>query len=281
MPTELQKNGDYVGYQEGSFVEGLLKELGFDDSKIRAYSNPDEYVEALSKGNRNGGVSAIFHETPYLKLFLAQHCSGYTMVGPIFKTAGFGYVFPKGSPLVPDVSRAILNVTEGDTMTKIENKWFGDHTACLNQGSIVNSSNLTFRSFWGLFLVSGVASTCALLIFLTMFFYKNWHELRLIDHDKSMWARIAAWFRYYNRKDLEFYTFRGENGVDAIGHSSVNHRHSASIEVSVSVDELQDRPSFSCLPNGNHCPQEEEISSEQLVSPSSEAPLVTPIVMTN
>lgn len=272
---ELQKNGDYVGYYKGSFVQGLLRELGFDDSKMRALGHPDEYVEALSKGSRNGGVSAMFHETPYIKLFLAQHCSGYTMVGPICKTAGFAYVFPKGSPLVPDVSRAIL------TITKIENKWFGNQTTCLNQGNTVDSSNLTFQSFWGLFLISGEASTCALLIFLSMFFYKNWNELRLVDRDKSMWARIEAWFRYYNMKDLNFYTFRGENGIDEIGHSNVNHRHSANIEVSFNVDELQDRPSFSHLPDGNHCPRQEEISSEQLVSPSSEAPLVTSMVLTN
>lgn len=89
---ELLKHGDYVGYHKGSFVEGLLKQLNFDESKLRAYETTGEYFEALSKGSQNGGVSAIVHEIPYIKLFLAEHCTGFTMIGPIYKTAGFGFV---------------------------------------------------------------------------------------------------------------------------------------------------------------------------------------------
>lgn len=89
---ELIKNGEYVGYQRGSYVKGLLDELGFDKAKIRKYGNTDEFRDALSKGSSNGGISALVDEIPYIKLFLAKHCEGYTMVGPIYKTAGFGYV---------------------------------------------------------------------------------------------------------------------------------------------------------------------------------------------
>ena len=96
---ELQKNGEYVGYHKGSFVEGLLKQLNFDDSKIIGYDYPEDYAVALSKGSKNGGVSAIVHEIPYNKLFLAQHCTGYAMVGPIYKTAGFGFVCSSSSLL--------------------------------------------------------------------------------------------------------------------------------------------------------------------------------------
>jgi glutamate receptor, ionotropic, plant len=31
---------------------------------------------------------------------------------------------------VPDISRAILNVTEGDKMVEIEKAWFRDQVAC-------------------------------------------------------------------------------------------------------------------------------------------------------
>ncbi|KAJ3685968.1 hypothetical protein LUZ61_015132 [Rhynchospora tenuis] len=88
---DLQKNGEYVGYETGSFVEGLLQELKFDKSRIRVYQ-PEEFAEALGKGSANGGVAAIVHEIPYIKLFLAKNCKSYTMVGPIYKTAGFGFV---------------------------------------------------------------------------------------------------------------------------------------------------------------------------------------------
>ena len=76
---DLIKNGDYVGYQQGSFVLGLLKRLNFDDSKIKEYNTTDEYA-------------AIFDEIPYIRLFLANRCDQYTMVGPTYKTDGFGFV---------------------------------------------------------------------------------------------------------------------------------------------------------------------------------------------
>ncbi|XP_078150488.1 glutamate receptor 2.8-like [Carex rostrata] len=169
---DLKNNGDYVGYGVGSFVEGLLQELGFDRTKMKGY-HLEEYSEALEKGSANGGVAAIVHEIPYIKLFLAKNCKSYTMVGPIYKTAGFGFAFTKGSPLVADISSAILNITGGDDILRIEKKWIGDAN-CQNSGSItVESNSLNFLSFWGLFLITGVVSTICLLIYATMSFCKN------------------------------------------------------------------------------------------------------------
>lgn len=52
-----------------------------------------DYQDALSKGNKTGRVAAILDEVPYLKLFLNRtSCSKYTMVGPTYKTDGFGFV---------------------------------------------------------------------------------------------------------------------------------------------------------------------------------------------
>lgn len=89
---ELLRGGEFVGYHRGSYVKGVLEELGFDRSKIKPYDTPDDFNNALSRGSNNGGIAALVHEVPYIKLFLAKHCEGYTMVGPIYKAAGFGYV---------------------------------------------------------------------------------------------------------------------------------------------------------------------------------------------
>jgi hypothetical protein len=83
---------DYVGVQEGSFVENILEEVGFVGIKFRRYTTIDQYADALNKGSDNGGVKAIFDEVPYLKLFLSRYCEGYSMVGPIYKSGGFGFV---------------------------------------------------------------------------------------------------------------------------------------------------------------------------------------------
>lgn len=71
--------------------------------------------------------------------------------------------------MVNDFSRRILSITEGDVIIQIEKKWIGDQHVCQTDGAIANPSSLNFRSFSGLFLVTGVASTSALFIALMMF----------------------------------------------------------------------------------------------------------------
>ncbi|CAL5058981.1 unnamed protein product [Urochloa decumbens] len=170
---ELLKTGQPVGYGRGSYIKGLLEELGFDASKIKPYDAPEGYYNSLSKGSKNGGVAAIIDEIPYIKLFLSEHCKGYTMVGPIYKTAGFGYALQKGSPLVGDISQAILNITGGDTIIQIEKKWIGDQNNCQNVGTISGTGSLTFDSFAGPIIATGVASTASLVVALIIYLSKN------------------------------------------------------------------------------------------------------------
>jgi hypothetical protein len=68
-PSQLLRNGDYVRYQNGSFVLAKLKHLKFDERKIKVFSTPEEYAKALRAGSNNGGVSAIFDELPLYKYF--------------------------------------------------------------------------------------------------------------------------------------------------------------------------------------------------------------------
>ncbi|XP_073002220.1 glutamate receptor 2.8-like [Typha latifolia] len=273
---ELLKNGEYIGYHNGSFVEGLLEQLNFDKSKIRAYDSPDDFLKALAKGSKNGGVAAIIHEIPYIRLFLARHCTGYTMVGPIYKTAGFGFAFPKGSPLVPDISRAILNITDGDSIIQIEKKWTGDSNLCQNEGSILSSGSLTFRSFWGLFLVTGAVSACSLLIFLTKFFYNNWHRMRTIDPDKSIWHRIFCWLKYYNEKDIDSYSVKRDTFPNRKGDNHINHKDEGEIATRVNQD-TQTQLNILDDCDVNSCPPEEQEFSAELTNPSSEAQLVSTV----
>ena len=85
---ELQKNGEYVGFHQGSYIEGLLGEIGFDTSKLMSYATLEDFYSALS----NGSIVAVVLDVPYIKLFLAKYNKGYTMVGPIYKSAGFAFV---------------------------------------------------------------------------------------------------------------------------------------------------------------------------------------------
>jgi ionotropic glutamate receptor len=88
----LQKSGEHVGYRTGSYVGNLLEQLSFDKSKIKPYNSQDAIENALSMGSENGGIAAYVHEVPYIKVFLAEQCQEYTMIGPLYTTAGFGFV---------------------------------------------------------------------------------------------------------------------------------------------------------------------------------------------
>ncbi|KAG5538081.1 hypothetical protein RHGRI_025239 [Rhododendron griersonianum] len=198
---DLIQSKEYVGYQQGSFVEGLLKNQKFDTSKLKNYSTFEQYDEALSKGSKNEGVAAIIDELPYIRLFLSnpKYCSKYTIVGPIYKTAGFGFAFPKGSSLAPDVSRAVLNVTEKNVMTKIEEEWLDEGATCAEQdGARVTSDSLTLDSFKGLFIVAAVASFSALILFLSIFLYENWDTFA--SNDLSIREKLIAMAKTFDEE---------------------------------------------------------------------------------
>ncbi|KAM2150186.1 hypothetical protein ACFX1R_044799 [Malus domestica] len=214
----LIKNKEYIGYINGSFVRELLIQNGVDPSQLRPYNSSAQCNEFLANGGAKGGIAAAIDETPNMKLFLAKYCSTYTMIGPIFKTDGFGFVFPKGSPLVSDVSRAILNVTEGDEMKDIENKWFTPDTTCSDtKPTISNSNSLGLDSFWGLFLIAGVSSISALIIFAASFCYRHRHIF--MTTDASGWKRIRAMLRFFDQKDLSSHTFRQSGARDGTSYN--------------------------------------------------------------
>ncbi|XP_045802113.1 glutamate receptor 2.7-like isoform X2 [Trifolium pratense] len=207
--NELIRNKMNVGYPIGSYVQGIVKKLGFPDSQLIAYQSPNEFHELFIKGSVNGGIDAAFDEVAYVKHFLRTYsCSKYVMVEPRYKTGGFGYVFPKGSPLVADISRAILNVTEGGKMKTIENIWFNEPTCPDSNTKVSSNNNLGLESFWGLFLIAGIASIIALLFFWVPFLYEHKHIWLQNNLSTSLWRRICILVKIFDQRNLHHYTFK-------------------------------------------------------------------------
>lgn len=62
------------------------------------------------------------------------------------------------------MSTAILQLSESGDLQRIHDKWLA-RDACSSQSSQVDDAQLSLNSFWGLFLVSAIACTIALLLF--------------------------------------------------------------------------------------------------------------------
>ncbi|XP_038710772.1 glutamate receptor 2.7-like isoform X2 [Tripterygium wilfordii] len=131
-------------------------------------------------------------------------------------------VFPRNSPLVPDVSRAILTVTEGDKINGIENAWLAKQSNCQDSSTSVSSSRLSLNSFWGLFLIAGLASVAALILFAAMFVYEHRHVLKHSESRPSIWSRILDLLKIFNQKDLSSHTFKKSEFNDRSGQGPVD-----------------------------------------------------------
>ncbi|CDP17735.1 unnamed protein product [Coffea canephora] len=166
---QLIQNGVKVGYPKGSFVLALLRHLNLNEANLIMYHNMDDLHNAFLDGR----IAAAFDELPYMKPFVAKYCSKYTMVAPTLKAGGFGFVFPKGSPLLPDVSRGILIITEEPEMSKFEKGWFGEQNICPDLTTTTSSNRVDVNSFWGLFLIVGAASMLALVVFSSISLYEH------------------------------------------------------------------------------------------------------------
>ncbi|EHA8588294.1 putative Glutamate receptor 3.3 [Cocos nucifera] len=159
----LIHSNDPIGIQVGSFAENyLVEELGIARSRLKVLGTPEEYARALELGPSNDGVAAVIDEQPYIEIFLSTECS-FAIVGSQFTRNGWGFAFPRDSSLAVDLSTAILALSENGDLQRIHDKWL-TRSGC-TQSTDLESDRLDLGSFWGLFLICGMACTVALIIY--------------------------------------------------------------------------------------------------------------------
>ncbi|CAN8257831.1 unnamed protein product [Cochlearia groenlandica] len=161
MDTLISSTGR-IGFQVGSFAEEyMVHELNIARSRLVPLSSPQEYATSL----KNGTVAAIVDERPYVDLFLSDYCK-FAIRGQEFTRCGWGFAFPRDSPLAVDMSTAILGLSETGELQKIHDKWLSksncSNTHASNKSG--DSEQLNVHSFWGMFLVCGIACLVALFI---------------------------------------------------------------------------------------------------------------------
>ncbi|XP_013727026.1 glutamate receptor 3.1 isoform X1 [Brassica napus] len=150
-----------IGFQVGSFAENyMIDELNIARSRLVALGSPQEYAIAL----QNGTVAAIVDERPYVDLFLSDYCK-FAIRGQEFTRCGWGFAFPRDSPLAVDMSTAILGLSETGELQRIHDRWLSKSNCSSPHGSQSgDSEQLNVHSFWGMFLVCGIACLVALFI---------------------------------------------------------------------------------------------------------------------
>lgn len=98
-----------------------------------------------------------------------------------------GQAFQRDSPLAVDLSTAILQLSENGDLQRIHDKWLS-RDKCSSQTNQIDDNQLSLNSFWGLFLISGIACFIALLVF---FCRICWQYRKFYTHDDN------------ERKDIE------------------------------------------------------------------------------
>ncbi|XP_038900846.1 glutamate receptor 3.4-like [Benincasa hispida] len=207
----LISNTDAIGVQEGSFaLNYLINELNIAASRIIKLKNQEEYIDALKRGSGNGGVAAIVDELPYVELFLAGTNCIFRTVGQEFTKSGWGFAFQRDSPLAVDLSTAILQLSENGDLQKIHDKWL-PRTECSMSLNQVDVNQLSLSSFWGLFLICGIACFIALSIFFfrVLFQYRRFTpetqpEVEEIEPVRTRrLSRTTSFMHFVDKKEAE------------------------------------------------------------------------------
>ncbi|KZV26724.1 glutamate receptor 2.8-like [Dorcoceras hygrometricum] len=153
-----------VGCQEGSFLFDFMVKLGFLESYIRNYSSTKDCEDDLSLGTENGGIAAYCDVVPHIRLLLSQTCDKYVAIEPTYRTEGFAFAFPRGSPMVSDVSRAITKLIGDQTIQDIENQWHTNVTCLVQDSSPGSPTKIKVKTFVVLFVFSGFVTLVCLLV---------------------------------------------------------------------------------------------------------------------
>lgn len=122
------------------------------------------------------------------------------------------------------MSTALLKLSEKGDLQKIHDKWLMK-SACSAQGTKQAVDRLPLKSFWGLFLLSGIACFLALLV----------HVIRLVhqfyrysdsDCESSLHGRLRSFFSFVYKREQEVKKSRTkrrrtEKASDKIVHEKV------------------------------------------------------------
>lgn len=128
--------------------------------------------------------------------------------------------FPRDSPLAVDLSTAILRLSENGDLQRIHDKWLMK-SACTSQASKFEVDRLQLNSFWGLFLICGLACLLALSIYLFQMVrqYSEHYSEELGSSEQT--SRSASLHRFLSFADEKEEAFRSRSKRKQMQEASV------------------------------------------------------------
>ncbi|KAJ8371128.1 hypothetical protein SKAU_G00111560 [Synaphobranchus kaupii] len=119
------------------------------------------YVKTMDEGIRRvqEGTYAFIGESVSLDLTEARHCN-LTRSQEVIGMRGYGIAAPLGSPMVKNLSIAILELSESGRLNYLRNKWWASN--CVEEGA--TGAPLKAHSLKGVFLLLGLGLGLGLLL---------------------------------------------------------------------------------------------------------------------
>ncbi|KAF2286077.1 hypothetical protein GH714_010198 [Hevea brasiliensis] len=172
----------------------LFSLTGYDQNRLRTYSSIDAYAQAL----KNKEIAAAFLEAPLAKVFFAKYCKGFVKVGPTYKVGGFGFAFPRGSPLLASMNEALLKVSESGKLLELENSMVASNQ-CRDRDIDLDDENPSLgpSCFRVLFILTGATSTLALVSYVLL------KANSMLKH-KSIWRLMLAVMKHWRFQKKHF-----------------------------------------------------------------------------
>ncbi|KAH7544922.1 hypothetical protein FEM48_Zijuj01G0037300 [Ziziphus jujuba var. spinosa] len=218
--SKRDTNDGYDGYCIQIFKK-VLQRLDYDiPYKFIAFngSYPDlvDHVYNKTFDAVVGDLTILANRTEYVEFTQPYEESGLSIVVPIKSEESAWmfmkpftwemWVFQKGSPMVRDVSRAILYMSEDGSLAELERHWLtpGDEQ-CSKSIKSKETERLRLGSFWGIYLLSGASSTICFLLSLIRL-HRNYQRHSQGNQspisNKSMWEKAVGLARYYYNGEL-------------------------------------------------------------------------------
>lgn len=116
-PEDLRRRR--VATVAGTTSTDMIRSFGAQLVEVQEIEDAYDLLEA-------GDVAAIVFDAPPLLQYMKENTtSRVALVGPLLDSESYGMAFPNGSPLREKVNRALLDLQEDGTHSRLYEKWFG------------------------------------------------------------------------------------------------------------------------------------------------------------